>query len=452
MILSLLLSAFSINHQPIDCVIKDRFPLVEVDVQPPADVTVVRVFFRSEKDTEFRFVPMTVVQGRFLGKLPRPKEKARAIVYYIEVTATDGTVRKTTEVSADVIKVRSACPEGGRVADEGNDDSIQIFAMSERTKKPEDFGGVERVVRERSMTPAGEVSVASAAPVAVAASPTPTTPTPSALPAPLPKPPSRADDQLDYTIGPEDILRVTVFGHDDLTQVTVVQPDGTLIYPLIGRVKAADLTAKELERKITTLLAQGYVRSPQVTVAVQEYRSKSVFVVGEVSRPGPYPIAGRMTVLELLAKAGPTAAAGAEIVIVRPKTPVQGPIVPVDVTGITTDPAVADQAEIIRVNVRDIQMGQLDKNIAVRPNDTIFVTQAARVFVTGEVRNPGPISFWSGMTVRKAVYTAGGFSPDAATGRLRVVREIEGKTKEVKIGLDDPVQPGDTILVKAKLF
>ena len=87
------------------------------------------------------------------------------------------------------------------------------------------------------------------------------------------------------------------------SQTIVVQPDGTFIYPLIGRVKAGDLTPKELERKITTLLAQGFVRNPQVTVSVQEYRSKVVFVVGEVSRPGTYPLAGETTVVELLSRA-----------------------------------------------------------------------------------------------------------------------------------------------------
>jgi polysaccharide export outer membrane protein len=97
-------------------------------------------------------------------------------------------------------------------------------------------------------------------------------------------------------------------------------------------------------------------------------------------------------------------------------------------------------------------MGQLDKNVLVRPNDTVFVTQAARIFVTGEVKTPGAITYWPGATVRKAINTAGGFSADAATGHLRIVREVEGKTKEIKIGLDDPVQPGDTIIVKAKLF
>ena len=249
-------------------------------------------------------------------------------------------------------------------------------------------------------------------------------------------------------------MKVTVLGNDDLTQTIVVQSDGTFIFPLIGRVKAADLTPKELERKLTTLLAKGYVRNPQVTVSVQEYRSKTVFVVGEVSRPGSYSLSGRMTVLELLSKAGPTQGAGAEVVIVRPKGPVAGPLVPPDLTGAAAgeNPDIAAQADLIRVNIRDIQMGQLDKNVLVRPNDTLFVTQAARIFVTGEVRSPGAITFWPGATVRKAINTAGGFSADAATGRIRVVREVEGKTKELKIGLDDPVLPGDTIVVKAKLF
>jgi polysaccharide export outer membrane protein len=110
------------------------------------------------------------------------------------------------------------------------------------------------------------------------------------------------------------------------------------------------------------------------------------------------------------------------------------------------------QADTIRVNIRDIQMGQLDKNVLVRPNDTLFVTQAARIFVTGEVKNPGAITYWPGATVRKAINTAGGFSADASTGKIHIVREVEGKTKEVKVGLDDAVQPGDTIIVKAKLF
>jgi polysaccharide export outer membrane protein len=449
----LLAPALSINHQPIDCLVRDRFPLVEVEVRPAMDVSRVRVFFKSEREDEFHFVPVTLSQGRFIGKLPRPREKAHTVTYFIEIAGADGAVRKTPEITAEVVKGSEGCPEGRRVADAGEEGDVRVWTTGTSRSKPKDFSGVDKVMREGEA--AGESgasgTVAASAAEAVPSSPTPSPPAPNATPSPFSTSHPIREEELELSIGAEDIVKVTVLGHEDLTQTIVVQPDGTFVYPLIGRVKAGDLTPKELERKITTLLAQGFVRNPQVTVSVQEYRSKTVFVVGEVSRPGSYSLSGRMTVLELLSKAGPTSAAGAEVVIVRPKIAVSGPLVPIDLTGAPTGDS-SDQADLIRVNIRDIQMGQLDKNVLVRPNDTVFVTQAARIFVTGEVKTPGAITYWPGATVRKAINTAGGFSADAATGRLRVVREVEGKTKELKIGIDDPVQPGDTIIVKAKLF
>jgi polysaccharide biosynthesis/export protein len=453
----LLAPALAVNHQPIDCFVRDRFPLVEVEARPAMDVSRVRIFFKSEREDEFHFVPVTLSQGRFVGKLPRPREKAHTITYYIEVVGAGGGVHKTPEILAEVVKAVEGCGEGRRVADAGEEGDVRVWTTGTSRSKPKEFSGVSKVVREGEA--AGENAASSTAPGEtppageVASSSTPNVPAAAPTPAPVPTATPRpfVDESLEFSIGAEDIVKVTVLGHEDLTQTIVVQPDGTFIYPLIGRVKAADLTPKELERKITTLLAQGFVRNPQVTVSVQEYRSKTVFVVGEVTRPGSYSLSGRMTVLELLSKAGPTSAAGAEVVIVRPKIAVTGPLVPLDLTGAPTSDT-TDQADLIRVNIRDIQMGQLDKNVLVRPNDTVFVTQAARIFVTGEVKTPGAITYWPGATVRKAINTAGGFSADAATGKLRVVREIEGKTKELKIGIDDPVQPGDTIIVKAKLF
>jgi polysaccharide export outer membrane protein len=254
----------------------------------------------------------------------------------------------------------------------------------------------------------------------------------------------------EYQIGPDDILRVTVYGVDDLTQTVVVQADGTFTYPLIGRVKAADLTANELQEQIVTQLARGFVRNPQVTVVVHEYRSKTVYVVGEVTRPGPYPLSGNDTVVEMLAKAGPTAGAGAEVVIIRPKAGAKPPVLPAPMPG--TAGAPGTQADVIRVNLRDIQAGRLDQNVRLMPNDTVFVSQAPRIYVTGEVRSPGAFFFAPGLSVRQAVSMAGGLSPDGSSGRLRVVRMVNGKSKALKIKLDDPILPGDTIVVKAKLF
>lgn len=253
-----------------------------------------------------------------------------------------------------------------------------------------------------------------------------------------------------YEIGPADVLRIVVLGQPEMTGEFAVDPEGLLTFPILGKIKASGMTPKELERKLTTLLAQGYIRNPQITVMVQEYRSKSIFVMGEVARPGPLPYSGNMTVMEMLAKVGPTAGAGSEVMILRPKrgTP-EGPAIPgQDGSAASGNPNV----ETIRINFRDIQMGQLEKNILLKPNDTVFVTQAPKVFVLGEVRNPGPQSHTPGLTVRQAIVQAGGFTSDAARGKIRIGRTVEGEYKELKAKLDDPLEPGDTVTVKAKWF
>jgi polysaccharide biosynthesis/export protein len=138
------------------------------------------------------------------------------------------------------------------------------------------------------------------APAFQAPAPTPaakTSPSPAARTSPSPAP--------DYEIGEQDILKIGVDGLDDLTQVVIVQPDGTFQFPLIGRVKASGLTPKQLEKKMALLLARGFVRNPQVTVVVQEYRSKTVLVLGEVARPGSYPLSGTQTLMDVLARAAP---------------------------------------------------------------------------------------------------------------------------------------------------
>jgi len=186
-------------------------------------------------------------------------------------------------------------------------------------------------------------------------------------------------------------------------------------------------------------------------VMVQEFRSKSIFVMGEVSRPGPLPYTGNMTVMQMLAQAGPTAGAGSEVMILRPR-PGSAQAGPISMTDVQGDGSGNAQVETLRVNVRDIQMGQLDKNILLKPNDTVFVMQAARVYLLGEVRNPGPQVYQSGLTVRQAIVNAGGFTADASKGKIVVGRQIDGEYKEVKVKPEDPVQPGDTITIKAKLF
>src|SRR5205814_392169 len=107
-----------------------------------------------------------------------------------------------------------------------------------------------------------------------------------------------------YQIGPNDILKIAVFGNDDLSQTVLVQPDGTFMYPLVGRVKASDMAPKELERKLAVLLGNGYIRNPPVTVTVQEARSRSEYVLGEVRAPGGFAPPVGATVEQMILLAG----------------------------------------------------------------------------------------------------------------------------------------------------
>ena len=444
-----------IDHQPADCVVKDRFVLLDAAIDPSDDVAKARVYFKSAEDQDSYFVDMALMQGRFVARLPKPKERSGPVTYVIEATSTGGVVKRTPEIAAKVVAKREQCGEGTKTAAEGSGDDVRVTSTTSSRSKPKGFKGVDRVVVLEENGKPAEAAAPSETPV----SPKPpekaaekqAEPAAAPAPKPTPAPAAKVSGEDEYQIGAQDILKITVFGHEDLTQTVIVQSDGTFFFSLVGRVKAADLTPKELERKLTTLLAQGYLRNPQVTVMVQEYRSKSVFVMGEVARPGPLPYTGNMTVMQMLAQVGPTAGAGSEVMILRPiNGDQQGPL-SIDAAS-AGDASANKQADTIRVNIRDIQMGQLDKNIALKPNDTIFVTQAAKVFLLGEVRNPGPQVYVSGLTVRQAITNAGGFTADASKGKIVIGRQVDGQYKEIKAKPEDPLQPGDTITVKAKLF
>ena len=433
------LLAVTIDHIAYDCVLKDRYSRIDAVIEPATAVSQARVYFKRADQDDFYAVDMTLQRGRFEARLPRPKGRDD-VLYFLEAVEQDGTVRRSPRMSARVVGKKSDCEDDGRVAQDVEGPELRVLAPAGRGK-PEGFGGVARTAslgdaapREGGAAPRPAVAARADAP-----------PVPSAPPSSAANAAAQATFDApgeDYRVGPEDILRITVYGHEDLTQAIVVQADGTFAFPLIGRVTATGATPKELQNRIAAALAKGFVRNPQVTVVVQEYRSQNVFVVGEVTRPGTYPLQGRTTVVEILAKAGPTQQAGHEVVVVRPRIHVEGPLLPTE-----TDES---QAEVIRINIRDIRMGKLDQNLLLRARDTVFVSEAAKVFVSGEVRNGGAYTYTPGLTVRHAISMAGGFTPEASSGRIRVVRA--GSSKEIKIRLDDPAEPGDTIVVKSKLF
>jgi polysaccharide export outer membrane protein len=249
-----------------------------------------------------------------------------------------------------------------------------------------------------------------------------------------------AAQSSDYVIGPQDVLTIQVFDQADLGGKYTVEADGTFSFPLIGRVKAGGLTLRACEGELKTRLADGYFRNPQVTVAVDSYRSQRVFVIGEVRQPGPVALTGGMTLIEALARAGSTLpTASGEVAIVR-----------ADATG-TASGAEAG-GKVFRATIRELESGELSQNLELRDGDTIFVPRAETVYVFGQVKNPGAYGVQTNTTVLQALSLAGGVTEHGAMNRIKVVRIEKGTKRELKIKLTDVVQPGDTIIVPQRYF
>lgn len=263
-----------------------------------------------------------------------------------------------------------------------------------------------------------------------------------------------------YEIGPGDVLRIAVLGQAAMSGDFAVDSEGMLPFPVLGKIKASEHSAKELERKLTTLLADGYVRRPQVTVAVQEYKSQRVFVTGEVARPGPYALRSDRSLLAFLSDLGPLSAnAGHEVVVIRPPLGVGSAPVPL-LTGVAPEGGVAvagvpldiPDAEVFRVSLQELQSGNPDRNILLQPGDTVYVPKAAQIYVTGAVARPGSYRFQEGTTLMQALIGAGGVSERGSAKRAKVLRLIGGKRVEVKLKPEDYVQPEDTVVVPERFF
>jgi polysaccharide export outer membrane protein len=253
-----------------------------------------------------------------------------------------------------------------------------------------------------------------------------------------------AQSAAEYVIGSQDVLLIHVYDQEDVGGQYTVEADGTLGFPLIGRITAGGRTLREFENELKRQLADGYFRDPQVTVAVEHYRSQRVFVMGEVRQPGSVALTGGMTLIEALAHAGSTVStASGEVAIVRaPQGAAEGPLLPDE------DAA----TEIFRASIRDLESGALSQNIELRDGDTVFVSRAETVYVFGEVKNPGAYSVQKHTTVLQALSLAGGVTEHGAMNRIQIVRTEDGNEQEVKVKLTDIVRPEDTIIVPQRYF
>ena len=262
-------------------------------------------------------------------------------------------------------------------------------------------------------------------------------------------PPSQGDgaaaQSTGYTVGVADVLKVTVFNETALSGSFRVDDDGTITYPLLGRVTVAGQSVKDIEQLLHKRLLDGYVRNPQVAVEVEQYRSRSIFIMGEVRTPGKYPLTESVQLLEVLALAGSvTPAASSELLVLRGKEgSANGPILPEN----------ASAATVMRVSMMDLEGGNLSANIALQDGDTVFVPKAERFFVIGHVRNPGSFVLERNMTVEQGIAVAGGFTERGSTRGIKIRRQVgPDEFQEFEVKRTDRIQAGDTVIVRQRFI
>ena len=231
----------------------------------------------------------------------------------------------------------------------------------------------------------------------------------------------------EYTIGPWDVLGITVWGQADLSRDYGVDPDGFIPFPLIRRVKAAGSTPKELAAQLTELLGKDYLVNPQVIVAVKEHLSQKVQVLGAAERPGVYYLTGPTTLLEILSRAGGFAStAGKQVLLVRNHG--------------ASDGSSAAQ----RLSLEKIQAGDPSENTRVQNQDIVIVSraQAYSYFVFGEVKKPGAYTLDKETNILEGITHAGGFTDKAAPGRTRVIRATPQGQKVIEVDMHDILRRG----------
>jgi polysaccharide export outer membrane protein len=235
-------------------------------------------------------------------------------------------------------------------------------------------------------------------------------------------------------IGPDDTVTITALNVEEISKPWRIGASGDLNLPLVGRLKAAGLTAEELETEISTRL-KVYVRNPQVTVFVSDFKSHPVTVSGAVEKPGTLQVERATPLFAVLAQAGGIKDAGPTVTITRE---VQYGEIPYKTAHTTAD----GKYSIVELPIQDVLRGRGDAaNIEVHPFDTVTVSQEKHprmVYLAGEFNKPGAIELVTqdSVSLTKALAMAGGLSHTASAGHT-VIRHINEQNQETAFAYVD---------------
>jgi len=263
-----------------------------------------------------------------------------------------------------------------------------------------------------------------------------------------------------YAVGPGDLISVDVYGFGDLRTETEVSPQGTLSLPLVGETDVKGRDVASLKKHLTGLYSR-YVRNPRIDVSIKNYHSNRVSVIGEVQRPGMYPLRRNgQLITELISEAGGKNQMASNRIILLPAPKIDHASQPVIPNTTSTPPN--DAGVGVEIDIEAL-LGRIDQRPLLIPlvaGDTVVVPEAGNYEVDGEVQTPGSFKLTSGTSVIGAIAAAGGFTYSANVKQVEVIRDIGGGRKALatldleEVGLrgghDIRLRAGDLVRVPSE--
>ena len=244
-----------------------------------------------------------------------------------------------------------------------------------------------------------------------------------------------AANAADVLLGPGDVIKASVYGNPDMGIETRVSESGSITFPLVGEIKVGGLSVSAAEKRIAGMLESGgFLRKAQVNIIVSQLQSQQVSVLGQVNRPGRYPLEGKRSMLDLLAMAGGFSVdAGDTVSLIRKRDG-------------TTSKTVIDVIDMVRT-------GELTSDADMAANDVIYVERSPRFYIYGEVQRPGTFRLERQMTVLQALSVGGGLTPRGTERGISIKRrDASGKLQVISAKHDDLLQSDDVIYVRESWF
>ena len=239
--------------------------------------------------------------------------------------------------------------------------------------------------------------------------------------------------RLDYVLGAEDQIIIRTAQVPEINERPFrIDSEGFIELPIVGRIKAGGLTVRAFETDLVTKLRE-FIVSPQVFITLVQLRGDPLFFVGAFRTPGIYPLTGRRTLIEMLTSVGGLQPNASRRIKITRRTEY----------GAVPLPNAIDSPDK-KISTVEINMESLsesvnpEEDIVLQPYDIISAERAEKIYVSGEVARSASIELGerSSISIAQALTEAGGFTPTAKQGKVRVLRLISGTNRRAEILID----------------